>query len=258
MFIIDRIAYTNNLTERHPAGKALISLPALVTILLADSIYIGLSVFIIISVLIIGWAKIKPCTYIKLLSLPFAFIVVSTLSIVIILHKGSFNPANRLINIGPYYLGVTDESLTKGLLIFVKTFSCITCFYFFTPTTPMTDILYLLKRMHVPEVLRELILLIYRYIFIFNTYAKTIHTAQKVRLGYGKFAGSLRSLSMLVSTIFIKSYTFSGKYFQALRARGYEGSFRVIHNVTPIRLPFLTGVGVLHLLIFALVIGLPL
>ena len=73
--------------------------------------------------------------------------------------------------------------------------------YFLALTTPMTEIITVLHKLKVPVIITELMVLIYRFIFVFMETATTIRRAQLSRSGYVSMKSSFRSLSRLSSAL---------------------------------------------------------
>ena len=73
-----------------------------------------------------------------------------------------------------------------------------------------------------------MMLLIYRYIFVLLDCAHSISIAQKSRLGNISFRQSLRSFGQLVSALFIQAVRRSGRLYDAMESRCYDGEIRVL------------------------------
>jgi cobalt/nickel transport system permease protein len=95
----------------------------------------------------------------------------------------------------------------------------------------MTSILLILRKAHVPKVLTEMSMLIYRYIFVFIEVMETMHTAQELRLGYSGLMKRLRSMSLLIANLFIRTLEQGERTFIAMNARGYDGNIRVLEDL---------------------------
>ena len=82
--------------------------------------------------------------------------------------------------------------------------------------------------MGIPAGLVELILLIYRLIFVFAERAMTGQQAQAARLGYIRLDRSLRSLGWLAGTLFQRALHQARRMEIGLAARAYRGELRVL------------------------------
>ena len=70
----------------------------------------------------------------------------------------------------------------------------------------MTDLFNSMKRVGVPIELIDMMMIVYRYIFIIYAQAVEIWQAQVMRLGYGRPKEAIRSFSMLCGMLFISSW----------------------------------------------------
>jgi cobalt/nickel transport system permease protein len=97
----------------------------------------------------------------------------------------------------------------------------------------MTDLVGLLRRLGVPALFLELMVLAYRHIFILLESARQIRQAQSARLGYATGANAWRALAALGGSLLVRTTWRSRQIHQALLARGYEGELRCLeaqHN----------------------------
>ena len=137
------------------------------------------------------------------------------------------------IPFGSWYLTASRETLLYSIRVFVTAMAAVSCLYFLSCSTPMTDILQVLKKLKCPKLLIELMLLIYRYIFVLLDCAHSISIAQKSRLGNISFRQSLRSFGQLVSALFIQAVRRSGRLYDAMESRCYDGDIRVLSENRP-------------------------
>lgn len=130
------------------------------------------------------------------------------------------------------YLGVTQAGLQTALHLFFKALGSVSCLYYLSLSTPMTDVLAVLRRLKVPRLLVEMMGLIYRFIFVFLETAENMLTAQNSRLGYATLPAGYRSLAALMSNLFIRAYKRSDELYTALEARGYDGELNVLEETS--------------------------
>ena len=112
--------------------------------------------------------------------------------------------------------------------IFLTAMASVSCLYALSCHTPMTDFILFLKRIHVPALLIELMVLIYRFIFILLDCAHAISISQRARLGNKDFKTSLRSFSALISSLFIRAVSRSSILYDAMESRCYDGVLNVL------------------------------
>ena len=86
-------------------------------------------------------------------------------------------------------LTITTGSLRESTLVLCRVFGCSVSLFFIALTTPMTDLFNGMKRIGIPIELIDLMMIIYRYIFIVSAQANEIWQAQVMRLGYSRSDG---------------------------------------------------------------------
>ena len=178
----------------------------------------------------LGRAPLK--LYIKLLLAPAGFAVAGV--IIIAFFSGSGQELLSFELIG-YPLSIRADGLELALLVFSRSLSGMCCLYFLALTTPMIELFAMLKASRLPESVIELSMLIYRYIFVFLDMALCIKYAQTVRLGYSNFRRSIRSMGMLGSTLFIRSWEQGDKLFLAMDSRCYDGKMNLFEVHRPVK-----------------------
>lgn len=222
MLGIDKYPYQSKLLKVDPREKVFFSVVFLVLIIGFSSFVVslfGLATMILIT-LFKGGMKGK--NYFPLFLIPMTFLVVGTLTIMVTqIPTGS--PYILGISIGDGFYGLSWDSLKSGLNLILKAISAVSVMYFLALTTPLKDILYVLRKVKVPALVIELMELIYRFVFILYSESRKVHTAQASRLGYGTFRNSIKSLGTLGSMLFLRGFKRSDKIYNALESRGYTG-----------------------------------
>ncbi|MCL5877209.1 MAG: cobalt ECF transporter T component CbiQ [Candidatus Bathyarchaeota archaeon] len=224
---VDRSAYTNALAKCSPITKTFFALSVLVLSVSAQSIIVPIIVFIICTVLLLGLAKVKAHLYLDLFVYPTFMVILSCIFIALFFGFGE-----PLIEIP---LPWTTWSIFKsGISMSVNTFfrveGALSCLFFLVLTTSITDLSLILRRVHVPKVLVEMSLLIYRYIFVLLEVSEKMMTAQKLRLGGGGWMKRIRGLALLASNLFIRTLEQGERTFVAMSARGYDGTIHVLED----------------------------
>jgi cobalt/nickel transport system permease protein len=104
-------------------------------------------------------------------------------------------------------------------LVIIAGVACISLLSF---TTSIEEVLLALRKFKIPKTLLEIIFFIYKYISIFFQEAQTVYHAQVSRLGYINFKNSLRSLTILVGMLIVRSFSRAQAIYEAILARGYR------------------------------------
>ena len=79
-----------------------------------------------------------------------------------------------------------------------------------------------------PRLLIELMMLIYRFVFILLHTASAIMTAQEARLGNRDYRTQLRAFGKMLTALFFISLRKANALYDAMEARCYDGTIRVL------------------------------
>lgn len=225
MLMIDRYAYTNKLSKYNPNHKGLIAITALALTIGLNNNYINLLVFLVMAILTTFIAKIPVKQYLKILAIPKGFLLISIISIVLSLSKD--NNFIFSVKIYDYYLGISQENLNTSINLFTRSLGAISGSLFLGLTTPLNQLIKLLKKLKLPNIVVELIVLIYRFIFMFLEEAKQIYIAQKIRFGYAGRKNSYKSLSLLIKELFLRLILGYKQMQTSLECKLYRGEFKI-------------------------------
>ncbi|WP_258360578.1 cobalt ECF transporter T component CbiQ [Moorella sulfitireducens (nom. illeg.)] len=253
MFRLDQYAYNNRLQKVHPGEKVAFALVTLLIVLAAPRPLIAALVIVMMAGAATVIAGIPFRFYLKLMLVPFSFLAASATMIALTI---SHQPQAGLrgVTIWGWTLGVTPEGLYLAARVLLKSLGATACLYFLSLTTPVVDILAVLRRARVPALLLDLITLTYRFIFVLLATVNDTYTAQVSRLGYASLCSSYRSLGQLAASLFIKTYRRSQELFTALTARGYQEELVVLETVYPFSWTFLCLGALFDLFLFFLML----
>jgi cobalt/nickel transport system permease protein len=196
-------------------------------------------VFLTSMILVLYFAKIPYTFYLKLLGYP--MIIVALTCIIIALFFGYLDPLTEINLLGLRWT-VFKDGITLGLNTFFRVAGGLSTQFFLVLTTPLTSILLILRKARIPRVLIEMSLLIYRYIFVFIAVMETMHTAQELRLGYSGLKKRLRSTSLLIGSLFIRTLEQGERTFTAMNARGYDGNIRTLDDLPSPKMRSVIGI----------------
>ena len=231
MPVIDRLSYQSKLRYMNAGEKFFFSVVTLILCVTARSVLISLSILGLMSILTVWKGGIPADRYLKLLTIPLLFLLVNSLILGLSIRQTPLEVF--AIPIGSWYLTASRETLYYAVQIFVTAMAAVSCLYFLSCNTPVTDILGVLKKLKCPKLLIELMLLIYRYIFILLDCAHAISVSQKARLGNMTFRQSLHSFGQLVSALFVRAVRRSGILYDAMESRCYDGELRLLSEDLP-------------------------
>lgn len=223
MLEIDHYAYQSRCRAISPLAKGLAYLLLLV-IALCASWLIQLILLLLLAPITCYVTRIRLAKYCRWLMVPLAFLVVSMLGILL---SFSWTGANMLasFSLGSLHIGISGESLAVAQHAFFRSLACLAVTYLFVLTTPFDQLIIIGKKLHLPKVLLEIVLLTYRFIFIFLDEVAAIKRAQTLRFGYTSLKTSYRSLGMLISMLLTRVLQRYKAMTIALEAKLYKGDF---------------------------------
>lgn len=224
MLLIDQYAYTNQFKHLSPTVKILFSLLGfIVAIAFAQHAVHGGVILVMLAVTVFG-AKIPLRFYIKMFSIPLFFILMSILGIIISFSYDTA-PFIHYFTLGSLNIGITQAGIDSALMIFSRSMACISSMYFLILTTPINDLLSYLAKHKFPQIVLEMSLLIYRFIFIFIHETNAIITAQTLRFGYSGIRNSYQSLSALITVLFTRIFIRYDEMRYALECKCFSDQF---------------------------------
>src|SRR5512139_733230 len=159
---LEDIAQTNGIRGVNTTLKLIAGLGAILLCLLSTSYVPPLFIAVLLSGAILFLARVDLRTYAALFIPPFIFALMS-IAAIILLSGGevvfwSWSPLPWLL------FSLTQESVNEGILVFCRMIGGMSALIFIAVTTPMTDLFIVMKQCHVPEVVLDLAMMIYRSI----------------------------------------------------------------------------------------------
>ena len=117
--------------------------------------------------------------------------------------------------------------------MFLKAMAGMSALYMMSLATPVSELVLVLQRLHLPRLLVELMNLIYRYIFILIDVSEQMQIAAKARLGCHSFRQSCKSFAQIAGNLFLVSLKKANAYYDALLSRGYDGKLEFLSEENP-------------------------
>ncbi len=232
--LLEEVAQHNALVQVNPYTKLLMGLGSIILVLFSPNYFIPLAIAGILSLVLLTLARIHPHFYLRVLAIPLGFAVMSVM--VIVLTAGGNEPLWNFPLTSWVVISITPESLHKGIMAFCRIIGGMCALFFISLTTPMTDLFGVMKRLRIPDLFIDIAMLIYRFIFIFMDRSTEIYQAQIMRGSYTKPKESIRSLGMLIGSLFITSWDDGEHLVRAMDARCYTGrhpKLSTYHPVSP-------------------------
>lgn len=253
MITIDKLCYQSRLRYVNASEKFAYATITLVLSVVSRSLAAAGIIFLTNGILTVGKGGISLSRYIKMFFIPAAFLLLSTVTIMVNISR---TPMDAFaLSVGGWYLTGSWESVRQGLQLCGIALSAVSCLYFLSLNTTMTDILGVLKKLHVPGLLIELMLLIYRFIFVLLETASAIRISQESRLGNRSYRTSLRSFGEMSAALFILALKRSGAIYNAMESRCYDGKIRVLTEDRPAKGREITAIVLFELILLLVIVA---
>jgi len=227
---LDGYAHSNELRNVNPYFKVLFAIITMLISLISTSPIIPLIIFLFFSFLILFEAKIPAKFYLKFLTIPLSFAIITFIFMAIFFGFGQ-----NIFQLGFFNLGITADGFNRALLVFARIMGGFSCLAFLALTTPMTDLFVILEKIKIPKIVVEITMLMYRYIFVFLDEAINMYHSQETRNGYSSLKKSYKSMGMLISNLFIKTWIKGEQTFIAMESRCYDGSIKTMNDLGTVR-----------------------
>lgn len=226
MLEIDNCAYLNNIKDVNPLIKLGITFIGVIASMLTQNANIHILIMLFMTALILFIARVDMKLYIKCLKIPIIFLIIG---IGLNLINISFENKDYIFNVNilGLYIGTTEFAVKSSVNILLRAMSCIISIYFLILTTPFNQLIIVLKKLHIPHTLIELMILIYRFIFIFIEEAEEIYKSQQLKFGYTNLITSYNSMSLLIKTLFFRMMRRYEDMSISLDIKLYDGKFHV-------------------------------
>lgn len=236
MHAIDRHAWTNRWCRHHPGERLLLAGGGLVLALTLPPLTTGPLLCVLMAGATVARAGVPARAFLGVMALPTGFLLTSAPFLALSLELGD----------GPH-LAYSSSGVTLALAVTLRSLGSLSCLAFLALTTPVAELVTWLRRLGVPAAVVEIALLIYRLIFIFAERALAGHRAQTARQGYSTHRRSLKSLGLLIATLFQRAMERARRLEVGLAARSYGGELRVLVPERPLSRRRLVGIGSLLL-----------
>jgi len=219
--LTEQSAYTNRWRRVSPVAKGFFSLCGMVAAFAAASPRSAILVALALSSATVLGAGIPPVRYLRVAAPALFFLCVSALSLLVSVafsHEAALGVS----------LNLATSELPRIAQVSCRSLACLTALLFLALTTPLSDIISLLRRCKLPDTLLDLMTLCYRTLFVLSEAVHETITAQSARLGYATLSLSLRSLGGLVANLAVQVWQRSLALHLAALARGNDGALHFL------------------------------
>lgn len=218
--LIEQSAYANRWRGASPAAKGLFALAGLVASFAARTPTLAVLVTLVLAGVTLFGARIPMGKWARVAAPALGFLLIGSLSLLV-------SPGFDTVN-GDLMLHWLPEGSAPFFRLVSRSAAALAALLFLVMTTPLIDLIALLRRLKMPEVLLELMVVCYRMLFVFSEALHDTLTAQSARLGYATPRLALRSLGQLTAGLTLQIWSRAHDLHIAALARNADGPLRFL------------------------------
>lgn len=218
MSLIERWAYANRLSRRHPAEKAALAGGMLVLSLALPPVPGAALVFALMAAATVGAAGVSVRDYLRVLAVPAGFLLGGAAAMAVSLSAGPDG----------WRLAASPEGAAGAGPVLLRSLAAVSCLCFLALTTPVVEWAAPLTRRPRVGAAADLALLVYRFLHVLSATLRAMRLAQEARLGYATWGRAHRSLALLFAALLPRALDRALRLERGLAARGYRGELPVL------------------------------
>ena len=208
--------------DLHPYTKFMVSSAIMIAAIIVPSEkftpFIPLFFFLLF---VVCCSKLPPGHMLSKMKIP---LVITFLTIVFVPF---FKPSEHFVVLlqSPFKVRLYVESTLFALHIICRAFIVLFSVVLLISVMPFRDILKVLQRIRVPDIFLRILSIFYRYLFIFSDEVEKMQKAIKARYLRRNSVLYFKMAANIAGTLFLRSLERGESTYQAMCARGFNGSF---------------------------------
>lgn len=218
--LIEQSAYANRWRKVCPEAKGIFALSGFIAAFAASRPDVALLVASLLAAATIAGAGISPGRYLRAAAPALIFLALGCVSLAFSLDFSAMTGA-----IGFQF---APDGVYKVAQVGARSLGALAALLFLALTTPLIDLIALLRRLKTPEALLEIMVLCYRMLFVFSEAVHDTLSAQSARLGYSTPRLALRSLGGLAANLTLQVWQRADALHVAAQARNNDGPLRFL------------------------------
>ncbi|WP_028548544.1 cobalt ECF transporter T component CbiQ [Paenibacillus sp. UNC451MF] len=205
---IDVISYSNELRAVSPMWKSGFAALLILLSYMSHPI-VQLLLFVWISIWIAAYAKVPLTLYFLLLCSSLLLFVTSLPAILLEIHslesEQNIGHGLVLISYSHWTLYLNPTGLQLAVKLFCRIIACLSASLLLILTTPMSELFQVMKKLRMPSLVLEIMLITYRFLFLLLDTAHDMYMSQRARGGQQGFKGRLKDTAILIVRMFAKT-----------------------------------------------------
>lgn len=246
---IDFYACNSRIRHWHPGFKTGFSMLMLLFCIFADNPWISCILIAASAIITVALGGLSIRQYLSVLTIPAAFIFLGSIAVAVDFSREPAGNYNLYLYWG--YLYLTRAGIQKTVFLILKVFGAVSCMFVMTLSTPSHELFTVLRKAHCPQLIVELMHMIYRYIFILLEVQRKMRISAESRLGFCDFKTSCYSFGQIASNLFIVALKKANAYYDAMEARCYDGTFAFLEEEKKLKPMQLLAAGIFFTFLIA-------
>lgn len=222
MLQIDKIAHSSGLRQLNPHMRVTLPLVCLLLFSIFGNGYIGLCILVLTSLITLTVGRVPGRLYFQSLLAPAFFVLTAAIGILFVTAPDT---TGTLFQLGSLPLYMTNHTAQLTLQTIMRAYGSLSLVYLIAFHNTIWDLGQYMLAVKLPKTFVELFVLCYRFIFILLEEGYEMVHAQDLRLGYVRLNTSMKSLSLLISQLFIRTIMRARAMEDSLSMRLYTGEF---------------------------------
>jgi cobalt/nickel transport system permease protein len=226
---LDTLAYSNRLRHLPPSQKLWFALSVLLLALVTHY-----PVQILILIWMSGWSVVYagiPWRIYGSMILGVMTFLITSMPALTIEYAGTISPdiqSDILLQIAAWggHIYLSRQGSIQAIEVVIRSLASTSALFFIVLTIPAIDLATTAQKIGCPQILIELALLVYRFIFLLADTAQKIVTAQISRGGYRIHRLRMQSLNLLVRQLIQRTASRYQQLTLGVTARGFQQEFR--------------------------------
>lgn len=222
--LIEQAAYASRWRPVCPGAKAAFALAGLIAAFVAATPAAALLVAALLALAAVAGAGVGLGLYLRVALPATGFLALSCLSLLVSLAGDGA---------GGIVWQLAPDAAPRIAELAARSLAALAAMLFLVLSTPLSDLIVLLRRLRVPEVLLDLMVLCYRMLFVFSEAFHDTLTAQQARLGFVSTRRSLHTLGLLAASLAAQVWLRARHLHLAAQARNGDGPLRFLPREFP-------------------------
>jgi cobalt/nickel transport system permease protein len=230
---LDELSQGNSFVHRlHPTVKIAMSFVFVIIVLSYDNLSIvGLCLNLVILCLLTISSSIPLRFLVSRVMIALPFSLAAIVTNLILMTETAFVVHGIAVSFG----------VLSAITILLKTFLCVWIVLILIATTPFTAVINRLISFGIPKIFCLVLSLIYRYLTVLLGEAFRSYSAYQIRSHETKGV-AFKHMGPMLGNLILRSFDRSERLYEAMKLRGFDGTFKVGINPKPEVFDILFGV----------------